>query len=107
MLAARDPANVTATMTRSQRGGKVFVDWSQNDRHKTTVCAYSLRATSPSPGVSTPVTWDELSAAASARSRRGRPAPLSFTPDAVLARVQSQGDLLAPLLSTRQTLPQA
>ena len=54
---SRDPKRVTVTMAKDQRGGRVFVDWSQNDRHKTTVCAYSLRATD-APGVSTPVSWD-------------------------------------------------
>ena len=54
VLESRDPKRVTVTMAKDQRGGRVFVDWSQNDRHKTTVCAYSLRATD-TPGVSTPV----------------------------------------------------
>ena len=62
VLESRDPKRVTVTMAKDQRGGRVFVDWSQNDRHKTTVCAYSLRATDV-PGVSTPVSWDELARA--------------------------------------------
>ena len=50
-------------MTKADRKGKVFVDWSQNVRHKTTIAVYSLRAR-PHPTVSTPVTWDEVAAAA-------------------------------------------
>ena len=48
-------------MTKTRRAGKVLIDWSQNDRNKTTVCAYSLRAREL-PTVSTPVTWDEVAA---------------------------------------------
>src|SRR6266851_1951753 len=50
---------VTSNMSKSVRKGKVFVDWSQNDEHKTTICVYSLRARKE-PTVSTPVTWDEV-----------------------------------------------
>ena len=46
-------------MAKDKRPGRVFVDWSQNDRHKTTVCAYSLRIRER-PTVSTPVSWDEI-----------------------------------------------
>ena len=46
-------------MSKALRKGKVFVDWSQNDEHKTTICVYSLRA-KEEPTVSTPVTWDEV-----------------------------------------------
>ena len=48
---------VTSVMAKAVRPGKVFIDWSQNSRHKTTVAVYSLRAR-PRPTVSTPVTWD-------------------------------------------------
>ncbi len=70
VLESRDPKRVTVTMAKEQRGGRVFVDWSQNDRHKTTVCAYSLRATDV-PGVSTPVSWDELHELAAGGDARG------------------------------------
>ena len=55
-------------MSKSRRAGKVFVDWSQNDRHKTTVNVYSLRAMER-PTVSTPLTWDEVSDIADGRRR--------------------------------------
>ena len=74
-------------MRKDLRGGKVFIDWSQNTRHKTTVGVYSLRAR-PRPTVSTPVTWDEVEAAADG-------APLSFEAADVLERVESMGDLFA------------
>ena len=50
---------MVSDMSKAKRGGKVFVDWSQNDRHKTTVNVYSLRAMER-PTVSTPLSWDEL-----------------------------------------------
>ena len=56
-----DPKKVISSMTRAARGGKIFIDWSQNDRNKTTVCAYSVRAR-PEPTVSWPVRWEKLSA---------------------------------------------
>ena len=58
---------VLSNMRKELRKGKVFIDWSQNSRHKTTICAYSLRAR-PEPTVSTPVTWDEVDAAAGRRA---------------------------------------
>jgi bifunctional non-homologous end joining protein LigD len=101
ILESRDKKRVTVNMAKEQRGGKVFVDWSQNDRHKTTVCAYSLRAT-PVPGVSTPISWDEVSAVVDDEDGRA----LSFTPTDVLARVDEHGDLYAGSLSADQTLPE-
>ncbi|MDP1820198.1 MAG: non-homologous end-joining DNA ligase [Acidimicrobiales bacterium] len=88
---------VTSVMNKSARPGKILIDWSQNSRHKTTVAVYSLRARSH-PTVSTPVSWDEVDAAASG-------APLSFEAPAVLARVQAHGDLFAPAAALRQELP--
>jgi bifunctional non-homologous end joining protein LigD len=85
---------VVSTQKRSLRAGKVLIDWSQNDEHKTTVCAYSLRARER-PTVSTPLEWDELE----------RPDELVFDADAVLARVAERGDLFAPVLEERQALP--
>ncbi len=84
------PDLVLHRMTRSLRGGKVLVDWSQNSAAKTTVTVYSLRARER-PTVSTPVTWEEVEACA-------RPQDLVFTSDDVLARVAAHGDLFAPLL---------
>jgi bifunctional non-homologous end joining protein LigD len=96
----QNPKQVTATMTRRLRRGKVFVDWSQNDQTKTTVCAYSLRAKGQ-PTVSTPVTWDEVEAAARNRDA----ARMSFLANDVLSRVRSHGDLFAPVLKLKQRLP--
>ena len=101
VLEQRDPEHVTVTMARDQRPGRVFVDWSQNDRHKTTVCAYSLRAT-PRPQASTPVTWDEVDDAIGAPD----PGVLNFEADAVLGRVESSGDYYARSLAADQELPE-
>jgi bifunctional non-homologous end joining protein LigD len=84
------PARVVSRMTRALRGGKVLIDWSQNNGSKTTVAPYSLRARSH-PTVSTPVSWDEVGSCR-------HPADLFFTADVVLDRVAAQGDLFAPLL---------
>lgn len=89
---------VLTSMDKRARAGKVFVDWSQNVRLKTTVAAYSLRAR-PRPTVSTPVTRDEVAAAAGG-------ADLQFEMDEVLDRVDQHGDLFAPTLDLQQELPQ-
>lgn len=87
-------------MEKALRSGKVLIDWSQNDDHKTTVCVYSLRVKEP-PTVSTPLAWDELE-----RARRARkPGRLQFETEAVLQRVESMGDLFAPVLELKQKLP--
>jgi bifunctional non-homologous end joining protein LigD len=87
-------------MKKELRGGKVLIDWSQNDGHKTTVCVYSLRAR-PRPTVSTPVTWDEIDSALAANDERR----LVFEPDDVLARIDEGADLFAPVRTLRQKLP--
>jgi bifunctional non-homologous end joining protein LigD len=102
LLERAHPGRVVERMLKSLRAGKVLVDWSQNDRNKTTVCVYSLRAR-PRPTVSTPVRWAEVERAA--RSRR--PDGLVFEARDVLARVDKVGDLFAPVLSMRQRLPEA
>lgn len=94
------PDLVTTNMRKAERRGKVFVDWSQNDDHKTTVCAYSLRAKTE-PTVSTPVTWDEVAAAREA-SDAGR---LRFLTEDVLKRVARHGDLFRPVLEMEQAIP--
>jgi bifunctional non-homologous end joining protein LigD len=91
---------VVSRMTKAKRPGKVLVDWSQNDQHKTTVCVYSLRAKAQ-PTVSTPLEWEELEAALVS----GDPEQLVFDHAEVLARIAAKGDLFAPLLSERQRLP--
>jgi len=101
LLARQDPARVTANMAKHQRAGKILVDWSQNDAHKTTATVYSLRARA-APTVSTPVTWAEVEACAT-----GAVSDLTFTAPQVLARVAKVGDLFEPVLKTRQSLPRA
>jgi bifunctional non-homologous end joining protein LigD len=100
LLEARMPELVVSRMAKQIRRGKVLVDWSQNDDHKTTVNVYSVRALER-PGVSTPLDWDEVEACRGG----GRPEALAFSPDDVLARVAHRGDLFAPALNVRQELP--
>jgi bifunctional non-homologous end joining protein LigD len=100
LLAARDPERVTIAMARDQRKGRIFLDWSQNDRHKTTVAAYSLRAR-PRPTVSAPLTWDEVSDALDG----GAAEALELDAAAVLERVERIGDPYAANLTMEQELP--
>lgn len=100
LLEKQHPDKVVSRMTKALRTGKVLVDWSQNDEHKTTVCVYSLRAR-PKPTVSAPVTWDEVETAWKKRA----PALLSFEAADVVARGERQGDLFAPVLTLAQKLP--
>jgi bifunctional non-homologous end joining protein LigD len=99
-LEKRFPDRVVSQMSKAKRPGKVLIDWSQNDRHKTTVCVYSLRA-KERPTVSTPLEWDEVDAALEKGDAQG----LVFDHAAVLERVAAKGDLFAPLLSEEQELP--
>ncbi|MGH7940890.1 MAG: non-homologous end-joining DNA ligase [Limisphaerales bacterium] len=94
------PESIVSSMQKSLRQGKVFVDWSQNDDHKTTVCVYSMRA-KERPTVSTPVRWDELEAAL----KKNNPKALAFEPEDVLKRVEKEGDLFEPVLKLKQNLP--
>jgi bifunctional non-homologous end joining protein LigD len=98
LLERRDPDLVVADMKKTLRTGKVFVDWSQNDRHKTTVNVYSLRAMER-PTVSTPLAWDEVEEIAASG------VGVTFTSDEVLERVRSHGDLFAPVQTLEQELP--
>ena len=100
VLERRHPELIVSEMRKDRRAGKVLIDWSQNDEHKTTVSVYSLRARER-PTVSTPVTWDEVEAVL--RSRE--PEELTFTSDEVLARVAEHGDGFAPVLELEQELP--
>lgn len=97
VLERHQPDRITSTMRKDVRPGKVFIDWSQNSRHKTTVAVYSLRAR-PRPTVSTPVTWAEVEAAAGGTD-------LAFEAAEVLRRVDVHGDLFAPALEVVQHLP--
>jgi bifunctional non-homologous end joining protein LigD len=100
LLEQRLPELVVSRMTKRLRPGKVLVDWSQNDAHKTTVTVYSVRARER-PSVSTPVTWQEVESCRAS----GDPELLSFDTDHVLARVAEHGDLFAPVESLKQRLP--
>jgi bifunctional non-homologous end joining protein LigD len=99
-LESAHPKTIVSSMSKDVRGGKVFVDWSQNDEHKTTVCVYSLRARER-PMVSTPVTWDEVERCA----RKKDPAALIFDAPAAVARFERNGDVFAPALKEKQKLP--
>jgi bifunctional non-homologous end joining protein LigD len=92
------PRKVTTVMAKAVRPGKIFVDWSQNAHHKTTIAPYSLRAR-PAPTVSTPVSWDEVEACASGTLA------MVFEAADVLARVSAQGDQFEPVLTLQQHLP--
>jgi bifunctional non-homologous end joining protein LigD len=96
-LETKFPERATTNMAKEQRPGRVFVDWSQNDRHKTTVAPYSLRLRDR-PTVSTPLTWDELVEAHDVAS-------LAFEIDDVAARVERHGDLWTDRLTLVQQLP--
>jgi bifunctional non-homologous end joining protein LigD len=100
LLEKQYPKLAVSNMRKSLRVGKVLVDWSQNDEHKTTVCVYSLRAKAR-PTVSTPLHWEEVEECAGKRD----PALLEFTSDQVLDRVEQYGDLFEPVLTMKQRLP--
>jgi bifunctional non-homologous end joining protein LigD len=95
-LEGEHPKLIVSTQKKELRRGKVLIDWSQNDEHKTTVCVYSLRARER-PTVSTPLDWSEVEA--------GDPDALVFESDDVLARAEERGDLFAPVVELKQSLP--
>lgn len=100
VLETQFPQAVVSNMAKTLRTGKVLVDWSQNDEHKTTVNVYSLRA-KDRPTVSTPVRWEEVETAL----KKKNPKLLTFESEAVLKRVAAHGDLFAPVLQLKQKLP--
>ena len=100
LLERQHPELVVSDMKKALRTGKVLVDWSQNDDHKTTVCVYSLRA-KERPTVSTPVKWEEVENCL----KKGDPQLLVFDSDAVLQRVKEHGDLFEPVLKLKQKMP--
>jgi bifunctional non-homologous end joining protein LigD len=100
LLERQRPDLVVSSMKKALRTGKVLVDWSQNDPHKTTVCVWSLRA-KERPTVSTPVRWKEVEGA----HRAGDAGRLAFEAKAALERLRRQGDLFAPVLTLQQHLP--
>jgi bifunctional non-homologous end joining protein LigD len=93
-LEAQHPRLIVSQQKKELRKGKVLIDWSQNDEHKTTVGVYSLRARER-PTVSTPLAWEELE----------DPESLVFEAADVLERVERHGDLFAPVVEMRQELP--
>jgi bifunctional non-homologous end joining protein LigD len=101
-LEREHPELVVSDMKKSLRVGKVLVDWSQNDDHKTTICVYSLRAREK-PTVSTPVTWEEVRRTL----KKNDPGELVFEAGKVLERVERLGDLFAPVIKLKQRLPAA
>jgi len=100
VLERQHPQFVVSDMKKSLRTGKVLVDWSQNDDHKTTVCVYSLRA-KERPTASTPVKWEEVENCLN----RGDPSLLVFEAGEVLERAKKYGDLFAPVLKLKQRMP--
>ncbi len=101
LLEKQTPDLVVSKMKKVEREGKVFVDWSQNHRSKTTIAVYSLRARER-PTASTPLTWEEVERAADS----GDGSPLVFEAGDVLARIERHGDLFAPVLELEQDLPE-
>jgi bifunctional non-homologous end joining protein LigD len=99
-LAQETPKQVVSKMPKNLRQGKVLVDWSQNDDHKTTVNVYSLRA-KEHPTVSTPVSWAEVEA--TVRKKSGK--SLHFEAADVIKRLERRGDLFGPVLTLKQKLP--
>jgi bifunctional non-homologous end joining protein LigD len=99
-LEGEHPDLVTSNMSKALRKGKVFVDWSQNDEHKTTICVYSLRA-KEEPTASTPVTWSEVENCL----KKKKSVLLKFRSDQVLARVEKLGDLFESVEKVKQKLP--
>lgn len=99
LLEKQMPTAVTATMAKKERPNKIFIDWSQNSRHKTTIAPYSLRG-KDRPTVSTPISWDEVSEGADGE-------PLSFEAFEVLDRVEQFGDVFEDAVSVEQELPTA
>jgi bifunctional non-homologous end joining protein LigD len=93
-LEGAHPKLIVSQQRKELRRGKVLIDWSQNDEHKTTVCVYSLRGRER-PTVSTPLEWSELD----------DPGALVFEAADVLDRVERHGDLFAPVVELEQELP--
>jgi len=100
LLEKQQPKLIVSAMAKAVRRGKVFIDWSQNDRHKTTVGVYSLRARER-PTVSAPLDWDEVERVAGGADAE----TLVFEAGEMLERLKERGDLFEPVLSVRQELP--
>ena len=94
------PDKIVSDMKKSLRVGKVFVDWSQNDQYKTTVCVYSMRA-KDRPTVSTPVTWQEVERC----HKKADGNLLVFESQQTIDRATKHGDLFESVLKLKQKLP--
>ena len=90
-MTRRHPDLFVATMAKSARDGRIYIDYLQNKAARNTICAYSLRG-KDEPWVATPLTWDEVAAVTT-------PDALRFGPDDVLARVSEHGDLFVDVLA--------
>jgi bifunctional non-homologous end joining protein LigD len=101
LLQSEHPDLIVSEMPKAKRKGKVFLDWSQNSEHKSTVAVYSLRAKGGRPYVAMPVSWEELTRALMKEDRSA----LFFEPDAALKRARMSGDLFAASLRLKQRLP--
>ena len=102
LIAKQTPDEILAKMgKKTDRSGKVFIDWYQNNERKTTISVYSLRAREH-PTVSTPVSWDEIEKAVEKDDAK----LLIFEAGDVLERVEREGDLFAPVLELKQRLPE-
>ena len=100
LLEREHPKLVVSKMSKALRKGKVFVDWSQNDEHKTTICVYSLRA-KEQPTVSTPIRWEEVEETL----KKKKASLLTFRCEQTVARVEKMGDLFQPVETLKQKLP--
>src|SRR5262245_52252549 len=100
-LGREHPDLIVSEMAKEKRKGKVFIDWSQNSEHKSTVAVYSLRAKGDRPFVAMPVTWNELKKAL----KKDDAASLWFEPEAALKRLKKTGDRFASVLKLKQKLP--
>src|SRR5688572_16127146 len=102
-LQRAEPELVVAKMAKELRGGKVFIDWSQNTDTKTTVAVYSLRAKREAPFVSFPIDWDRLERAV----KKGDRDVFLVTPEEAVKRLEKEGDLFAEVLKMKQKFPTA
>jgi bifunctional non-homologous end joining protein LigD len=100
LLERQHPELVVSRMAKQLRPGRVLIDWSQNDRHKTTVSVYSLRAR-PRPTVSAPLSWTEVEDAIAAHDQDA----LFFTAGEIPGRLAAHGDIFAPMVELVQSLP--
>lgn len=103
LLEQQHPELVVSNMSKALRKGRVLIDWSQNSQSKTTVAVYAVRAKRDRPYVSMPVEWDELKRAIKKKDINA----LFFSPEDAVERLRKQGDLFAPVLTVKQSLPKA